>query len=504
MNKEKANQLKLQLKRELCKSSFSYFVKEFWEIADGSTIVWNWHLDFVCTALEAVVKDEIQNLYIAIPPGSGKSMIVSVMYPVWVWLNDPLKSFLSTGHTMSLNTKFCEKSLRFMYQQEFMNMFPEIQMDPNAKAKASYRNLDGGYRYAASFGGLTGNRANYVLVDDPITVNDAKNSPSERNRVNDIFLNALQSRLNDPQKDHIICIMQRTHVDDIIGIIEEKGMNYDSVVIPMEYTGNKIINEKLQLVDPRDTNGQLMFPERFSEEVIKNYKTTMSKIDCITQYQETPIAQDGNLLNITRLNHYNVLPPNLKVYISTDNAITGNGDYNVITVWGIDNVGNYYLVDYFHEKCQLLDTLGLDQDDNLKPTGLLPFIKRYSPICMYPENDNAFKAIEPVIRQKMITKKIVTNIKPISTHGGNKEAKAQAFALAIEQGKVYIPTYLDTMLIDQMNHFPLAKSDDFVDSCANFFRSQQFYPTSLPERKGPKVFDYNYVDKDEHTDSGLY
>lgn len=490
LTRSNAEILKRQLIKECCKDSFSFFVKHFWSIADGSELVWNWHLDFVCSALESVAKDEIQNLYIAIPPGSGKSMIVSVMYPVWVWLNDPTKSFLSTGHTMSLNTKFCEKSLRFMYQPEFMNMFPEVEMDPNAKAKASYRNLDGGYRYAASFGGLTGNRANYVLVDDPITVNDAKNSASERNRVNDIFLNALQSRLNDPQKDHIICIMQRTHVEDIIGIIEEKGMNYESVVIPMEYTGKKVINEKLNLLDPRNENGDLMFPSRFSKEVVDNYKKTMSKIDYITQYQETPMSQDGNLLNITKLKHWDVLPDKLRVYIATDNAITGTGDYNAITVWGVSDVGDYYLMDYFHEKCQLLETLGLDGNDNLKFNGLLPFIKKYSPISMFPENDNAFKSIEPIIRQKMIQHKVVTNIKPIGTHGGNKEVKAQIFALAIEQSKVYFPSWIDNMLIDQMNHFPLSKNDDFVDACSNFFRAQQYHNIQPNKPNEPQKMEY--------------
>lgn len=497
MNLDNINldQLELQLENELSKDSFSYFVKSFWEECDQSKLVWNWHIEYMCNTLEAVFADKIQHCYIAVPPGSGKSMIVSVMFPVWVWINDPTQSFISTGHTMKLNQSFCEKSLRLLNSPRFKETFPQIQIDPKAAAKASYREINGGSRNALSFGSLTGSRANYILVDDPITINGAK-SKNERESVNEIFSNALQSRLNDPAKDHIIVIAQRTHVMDVVGVIHDKKMNYEEIVIPMEYTGDKIINKKLNLIDPRNTLGELLFPERFPQEIVDNFKKSMNKLDYITQYLQNPVASDGNFFDIENIQYYNVVPDNIKIYLSSDNAVSGKGDYNVVTVWGVDIKGDYYLLDWFREKCKLLDQLGIDDNNKLKSKGIIPFIDKYHPIYWYAENDNNFKAVEQVIRDKLREMRKMVSIKPISPNGANKEIKAQSFQLAVEQSKVYFPTYIDKALIEELHDFPLGVHDDFVDACATFFRANVLLKPQHEVKIVKKGFDYEPSDDD--------
>ena len=498
MNIEFLKELRNKLTHDLCKESFHTFVQTFWEAADGTTFIDNWHIEYLCTTLEAIYKNTIQHCYIAVPPGSGKSMIVSVLFPVWVWINDPSQSFISTGHTMSLNTSFCEKSLRLLFNEDFMKIFPNIHIDPHSKAKASYRDISGGSRRALSFTSLTGSRANYILVDDPITVNGAK-SKTERDKVNQIFTNALQSRLNDPKKDHIIVIAQRTHVDDIVGIIHEKNMNYAEVVIPMEYTGDKIINEKLQLIDPRNEEGELLFPIRFPKEVVDQFKISMNKTDYITQYLQNPIASDGNFFDITNIQYYNNIPANLKYYMSSDNAVSGNGDYNVLTVWGIDEKANYYLVDWFRQKCKIIDQLGIDLNTNqIKPKGAISFIKKYHPLIWYAENDNNFKAVEQTFKDKLREHNANIKILPVSPNGVNKEVKAQALQLGIEQKKVFFPTYIDQSIIEEINDFPLGKHDDFVDASATFFRANILSTPTKPIQQKPKTFDY----EEEHDQGG--
>lgn len=483
------NQLSIQLARDLCKDSLSYFIKEFWSEIDPSKLIWNWHMDYVCKALEAVSRNEIQHVYIAIPPGFSKSMMVDVLFPVWEWIQDPTKSFISTGHTMSLNTSFCEKSLRLLLCDKFIEMFPEVQIDPNSKAKGSYRDISGGTRKALSITSLTGNRANYILVDDPITVNGAK-SKNEREKVNDIFSNALQSRLNDPQTDHIIVIAQRTHVMDIVGVIKEKNMNYESVVIPMEYMGNKVINAKLNLIDPRTTEGELLFPERFPQSVVDNYKKSMLKLDYITQYLQSPVASDGNFFLVDKINYYTDLPKNMKIYMSSDNAVSGNGDYNVVLVMGVDDYNNIYVIDWFREKCKIIDQLGINENGSLKSKGILPFIKKYKPIQFFAENDNNFKSIEPVFREKMRQYACQVALKPISPNGSNKEIKAQAFQLAIEQGRVFFPSFISNDIIEELHDFPLGVHDDFVDAISTFTRSYQYIKPPKPMNRIPELLDY--------------
>ena len=492
--------IEVLLDRDLSMESFSYFVKSFWSECDPSTLVWNWHIDYMCQTLEAISDDRIQHCYIAVPPGSGKSMIVSVLFPVWVWLKDPSKSFISTGHTMKLNQSFCERSLRLINSNRFKETFPNITIDPNAKAKASYKSLEGGSRNAMSFGSLTGSRANYILVDDPITVNGAK-SKNERERVNEIFSNALQSRLNDPLKDHIIVIAQRTHVMDVVGVILDKKMNYQRIVIPMEYTGDKVINETLNLIDPRTKQGELLFPERFPREIVENFKLSMNKLDYITQYQQNPVASDGNFFDIQNIQYYSELPKTMKYYLSSDNAVSGKGDYNVVTVWGIDTNGDYYLADWFREKCRLLDQLGIDENNQLQAKGIIPFIDKYHPIYWYAENDNNFKAVEQVIRDKLRDMSRIISIKPISPNGANKEVKAQSFQLAMEQKRIYFPTFIDKEIVEELYDFPLGIHDDFVDASATFFRSNALIKPINKITPPSKSFDYH---EDIDDNSSMY
>ena len=67
--------------RERCKT-FSGFVKEAWHVIEpGTPLRWNWHMDAICTHLEAISRGQMTPwLIINVPPGSSKSTLVTVMW----------------------------------------------------------------------------------------------------------------------------------------------------------------------------------------------------------------------------------------------------------------------------------------------------------------------------------------------------------------------------------------------------------------------------------------
>src|SRR5690606_10919452 len=80
---EQASALLIDVERAREKSlqthSLAEFVKGGWSVLEpGRELIWNWHLDTLCGYLEAVDKREIRRLIINIPPGTMKSLIVSV------------------------------------------------------------------------------------------------------------------------------------------------------------------------------------------------------------------------------------------------------------------------------------------------------------------------------------------------------------------------------------------------------------------------------------------
>src|ERR1019366_5758317 len=80
-----------------------------------------------------------------------------------------------------------------------------------------------GYRYSTSVGGtLTGRGGNTIIVDDPLKPEDAM-STATRSAVNEWFDRTLYSRLDDKRSDAIIVIMQRLHLEDLVGYLLPKG-----------------------------------------------------------------------------------------------------------------------------------------------------------------------------------------------------------------------------------------------------------------------------------------
>ena len=84
-----------QVEREACKGSLFEFVKSFWSIIIPEDPVFNWHIPYLCEELEKLAvyivsrEKKPYDLIINIPPGTTKSTIVTIMFPAWLWTQDP-------------------------------------------------------------------------------------------------------------------------------------------------------------------------------------------------------------------------------------------------------------------------------------------------------------------------------------------------------------------------------------------------------------------------------
>src|SRR5262249_17212018 len=89
----------------------------------------------------------------------------------------------------------------------------------------------GGYRNATSVGGtLTGLGADTIIVDDPISADEARYEVNRPN-VSPWFTKALMSRLNNKKLGTVIIVMQRLHVEDLTGHLMEIG-GWDLLCLP--------------------------------------------------------------------------------------------------------------------------------------------------------------------------------------------------------------------------------------------------------------------------------
>ena len=83
VNKER---LVKNIKREYYSRSFYSFFIDAWNEVEGVPYIDNWHIKSICDVLQERYmkqsnKENDKDILINCPPGSSKSLIVSVMYP---------------------------------------------------------------------------------------------------------------------------------------------------------------------------------------------------------------------------------------------------------------------------------------------------------------------------------------------------------------------------------------------------------------------------------------
>src|SRR5207302_6376354 len=77
-----------------------------------------------------------------------------------------------------------------------------------------------GRRYATSIQGtLTGRGGNLIIIDDPLKPTDI--SEVHRARVTEWYRSTLVTRPDDKQVARTIVVMQRIHVEDLVGYLLE-------------------------------------------------------------------------------------------------------------------------------------------------------------------------------------------------------------------------------------------------------------------------------------------
>ena len=92
--------------KSLAEISLVEFVKQAWHIIEPRTrLLWTWHLDLICELLEEVAAGKRLREIINCPPRLMKSILVSVMWPCWVWTTRPETRWVFASYSSALAVK---------------------------------------------------------------------------------------------------------------------------------------------------------------------------------------------------------------------------------------------------------------------------------------------------------------------------------------------------------------------------------------------------------------
>lgn len=290
----------LDVEREACKRSLSYFIRRAWHVLEPyQPYKHGWHIDAVAEHLEAVTRDEIRRIFIAIPPGTMKSLMVGVFWPAWEWGPQSLASYryLGTSHSLRLAVRDNMRARRLITSQWYQELWGDtVELSSEQNEKLKYENTSTGFREAMAFTGLTGARGDRVIMDDVMSVNDAS-SDADRLAINTTFLEAVPTRLNNPDTSAIVNIQQRLHPEDTIGISIAMELGYEALVLPMEFEEETRCRTSIGFVDPRKNENELLFPERFARDVVDELKNTLGSFASASQLQQRPVPREGGMFH---------------------------------------------------------------------------------------------------------------------------------------------------------------------------------------------------------------
>jgi predicted phage terminase large subunit-like protein len=232
---------KAQVLASLCKESFEDFVRSFWHVIISDELKWNWHLSVICDALQ----EAAERVFLGLPkkgdivvnvcPGSSKSTIASIMYPMWIWARMPHAKIICASYAEKVALDLSRKCRDVAKSDLYRECFPGIQLREDQDTKGYFANTKGGQRFAAgSMGAVQGMHGHFIIIDDPINPVQTA-SEIELYNVNDWIKGTLSGRKVDKVSSLMALIMQRLHQDDPTALFLERG-NIQHYCIPAELT----------------------------------------------------------------------------------------------------------------------------------------------------------------------------------------------------------------------------------------------------------------------------
>lgn len=431
---------------------FVAFVRRAFEtVAPGESLHLNWHIHAMAYQLERVRHGKCKRLLVTIPPRSLKSIVTSVSFPAFVLGYDPATKIICASYSHELAVKHAIDFRAIMKSAWYKRVFPNTRISSEKNTELETLTTARGGRFATSVGGsLTGRGGNLIILDDPMKPDEAMSETSRR-RVVQWFETTLLSRLNLKAEDAIIVVMQRLHVDDLVGILLEKG-GWEHLDLPAIAD----VPQQIALgggTFHRRRIGDVLDPFREPQHVLDELKRAMGTMAFSAQYLQRPIPAEGNLIKREWLQYYDRLPERrvaARVILSWDTAMkaTELSDYSVGTAWLIDG-SDCYLLDLIRDRFDFPDLR----------RAVLAQYQRYRSSSVLVEDKGSGTSLIQDLRYQRI---------PVIAVGAEHDKITRLYTVQpkFESRSIFLPRNAPWLpdLVAELLAFPNSRHDDQVDS----------------------------------------
>ena len=476
LNEEELKDLILKKQLEwikLCQDNFLIFAETVWQdfiYRKTKDPKKKGHHQIIAEAFHDIADGDAKRLIINMPPRHTKSEFASYLFPAWYIGKYPKKKIMQVSHNAELAGRFGSKVRNLIDSKEYKQIFGDVKLREDSKAKGRWETNHGGEYFAAGVGGsITGRGADLLIIDDPHTEQDSL-SDSAMERAYEWYNSGPRQRLQPGGS--ILLVMTRWAQDDLTGRLlksqsEPKADKWKLIEFPA--------------ILP---SGNPVWPEYWSKEELEAVKASIVPRNWNAQYMQDPVAEEGAILKREWWMPWKGKVPSLKHVIqSYDTAFSKkeSADYSAITTWGVfePTPGENCLILLDAEK-------GRWDFPELKAVAMETY-KYWEPESVIVEAKASGQSLIQELRRAGIP---VMDFIP--TRGKDKHSRVNACSPVFESRNVYYPdgAHFAEEVIEECAAFPYAQHDDYVDSTTQAvlrYRQGNFVSTYLDEPDGMEI-----------------
>ena len=447
--------LRLQVEKKwiehvkLCQDNFLYFVHEIWQdfICRKEKDPEKWgHHQIIAHEFTKIASERKGRLIINMPPRHTKSEFASVYFPAWIIGKYPKLKIMQVSHNTELAVRFGSKVRNIIDSPEYKQIFGDVKLREDSKAKGRWETNQGGEYYAAGVGAsITGRGADLLIIDDPHTEQDSM-SDMAMSRAYDWYTSGPRQRLQPGGS--ILLVMTRWAEDDLTGRLikaqtEPKADKWKQISFPA------ILK-----------SGNPVWPEYWELEELEKIKSSVPIRNWSAQYMQEPTSEEGAILKREWWKPWrgDNIPNLMHVIQSYDTAFSKKetSDYSAITTWGIffpeeGGAPHMILLDALRGKFDFPELKAVALDAN----------KYWEPETIVIEQKASGEPLTQEFRRMGIP------VVPfVPTKGNDKHTRVNVCAPVFESGQVWYP-YGEKFaedVIEECAAFPNGANDDYVDS----------------------------------------
>lgn len=292
---------------------FRNFAPVAWEQVEPHPYEENWHHRVLYDELEHVARTPNARLALNQPPGTTKSLLVSVLWPAWVWTWWPASRWIVCSYGDRLARRDADRVRRLCASAWYRANWPDVGVFPDDPV-LFFRNRAGGFRFSTTMRGqVTGEHADFHVGDDmqkPVDEHPGKLvvvDPAELEEANERWRSTFGPRVLPGARK--VFVQQRLHPKDSSGTFIPDGYRHVRMAMRREAEECPVREAHECWEDPRAI-GELLWPSRIPEDEVALREREWGPRAAAAQLQQRPSPAGGGVFKRDWLAlRYSSLPP---------------------------------------------------------------------------------------------------------------------------------------------------------------------------------------------------